>query len=582
MSSQQQLTLCIEALHDRIASTLMGRPAKQSGDKFLKSIAEDSIQSQLEEYVREPELKLMLVWQETPDRLSITFQPTTNIKKKGIYFLKNQQIVDALKPEDFTTYVTTGEIQDQTLNNLHLIASEVYFPLLQNPQNRQGWSQPTSKDVLLKFSSFLSELSVMRGQIRGQTLLPYPPVEAFDEDNLVEKERIHLLESCVLQWSQKIHNVLNTDPQQQLDTLKQELQAKNKQWLKQQKLAQLNGGAAKVEVVAADGSAAGESNAAAATEQDANDGPEAEIEFWQHKSQDLNSLLQQLSSDKMKAVIDLLHEFKSSFAGQITKLTAEVETARNEAMENSRFLKTLQPYFGRLSDEVDFPRLKSVFVPLMHTILLVFTHSRTYNTKQRLSCLLEEICNSLVRKAQQHISGETIFRLIEDENVFESITLLRQTSDICQYLKLVFTTYQQKALQVLGQEGGQSWAVNVDQVFYRLHAFLDRCNDMLEFSRIVYEFNKLEKIYISGTKGKSYTQALRQVHSEFQRAVDRFKGSGYDAMDVSRAQFDDDYYAWRCAVKELERRVAAVLLQAFDDQSTLMARFKLLDSFEGK
>ena len=46
-------------------------------------------------------------------------------------------------------------------------------------------------------------------------------------------------------------------------------------------------------------------------------------------------------------------------------------------------------------------------------------------------------------------------------------------------------------------------------------------------------------------------------------------------------QFDDDFYTFRCQINELERRLASVITQAFDDCVTVMQRFKLLDSFEG-
>ena len=105
----------------------------------------------------------------------------------------------------------------QSLDNLSLLAEEVYFPLLSNPSNRAGWSGPTSKEVMLKFSNFLSNLTMAVGQARGQTLLPYPPPEAFDEDNLPEKERVHLLETSVVQWAGRIQEVLGTDPQQAIN-----------------------------------------------------------------------------------------------------------------------------------------------------------------------------------------------------------------------------------------------------------------------------------------------------------------------------------------------------------------------------
>jgi dynein heavy chain len=52
-------------------------------------------------------------------------------------------------------------------------------------------------------------------------------------------------------------------------------------------------------------------------------------------------------------------------------------------------------------------------------------------------------------------------------------------------------------------------------------------------------------------------------------------------MDVGAKAFDDDFHDFRCSIKELERRLGAVVSLAFDDCSTVYGRFKLLDSFEG-
>lgn len=52
-------------------------------------------------------------------------------------------------------------------------------------------------------------------------------------------------------------------------------------------------------------------------------------------------------------------------------------------------------------------------------------------------------------------------------------------------------------------------------------------------------------------------------------------------MDINEKNFDDDFYEFRSKIKELERRLASVITQGFDDYDTLYGRFKLLDSFEG-
>ena len=91
----------------------------------------------------------------------------------------------------------------------------------------------------------------------------------------------------------------------------------------------------------------------------------------------------------------------------------------------------------------------------------------------------------------------------------------------------------------------------------------------------------MERIEIGGTKGKTLTNSVQQIFSDFQGAVSAFEAVEYDIMDVIAKRFDDDFYEFRCRIKELERRLGSLLTQAFDDASTLDGRFKLLDSFEG-
>ena len=87
-------------------------------------------------------------------------------------------------------------------------------------------------------------------------------------------------------------------------------------------------------------------------------------------------------------------------------------------------------------------------------------------------------------------------------------------------------------------------------------------------------------INLGGTKGKTLTTTVQQTYSDFTNSVLQMQGVKYDIMDVNAKQFDDDFYEFRCKIKELERRLGSVLTQGFDDSPTIQGRFKLLDSFE--
>lgn len=82
-------------------------------------------------------------------------------------------------------------------------------------------------------------------------------------------------------------------------------------------------------------------------------------------------------------------------------------------------------------------------------------------------------------------------------------------------------------------------------------------------------------------QGKVLTNGIKAIHADFQAAVERFQGVSYDVMDVDAKRFDEDFYAFRNVIRELERRLAAIIIQAFDDCTTISMTFKLLDSFEG-
>jgi dynein heavy chain len=51
-------------------------------------------------------------------------------------------------------------------------------------------------------------------------------------------------------------------------------------------------------------------------------------------------------------------------------------------------------------------------------------------------------------------------------------------------------------------------------------------------------------------------------------------------MNIEMRAFDDDFYQFRQKIKELERRIASILTQGFDDSDTIIGKFKLLDAFD--
>lgn len=73
--------------------------------------------------------------------------------------------------------------------------------------------------------------------------------------------------------------------------------------------------------------------------------PLVEINFWKDKSENLTSICNQLSSERIKKVLKFLEQNKSTYTGPFSKLQKEVNIAKYEANENYKYLKTLEELF---------------------------------------------------------------------------------------------------------------------------------------------------------------------------------------------------------------------------------------------
>ena len=306
----------------------------------------------------------------------------------------------------------------------------------------------------------------------------------------------------------------------------------------------------------------------------ATPGPLTELEFWAAKAANLNAIHDQLNDPKIVKVMQILELAKSTYHPGFDRLCREVSAAREEANDNVKFLAPLSKLFEKLNMADDFPMLVELFKPIMHTLMLVWKHSKYYNTAARLVVLMREICNDLIMQACKNVDGATIF----ENPPQESVDKLRTTLKVCKSFKSFYFEYNQLTAE---QCPDNPWRFQNSALFSRLDAFMERCDDIQDLSLTMLQFGKLERVEIGGTKGRALTASVRQIFTDFQSGVDRIKAAQYDILDVGVKQFDDDFYAFRLVIKELERRLASVITQAFDDCTTVGTTFKLLDSFEG-
>lgn len=469
-----------------------------------------------------------------------TIKPNESVKlfKKCILFLNKSEAPLTLETIPHLIYYEVGTANP--LKYIHELTTEVFVPILQNSDNQRDWTDLLSKDLMEKLNSFNATMYLTLGQVEGKTKLPLPPKKIIESSEISSKDKADIFNNSIITWMKQIRKVLDLEPEQSLK----------------------NG----------------------------NDpGPMEEIMFWRKKADNLNSIYQQLKSHQVEDILRTLRESKSTYASEFEKQRNSIKKARDEANDNYMYLRTLETYFVKLGNQ-DFKELPELFMPIMKVILLIWERSTYYNKASRLVVLIREICNAIIKKALEFVPGANVRDSITNSSTVETACKdLQTTIDVCAKFKESFFRFKN---QSKNSTNGQGWGLPMNALFIRLDSFLERCHDILHITDTIVQFNKLAKVKIGGTKGKNLSTTVSQIFTEFAQAVNTFmsgseegeegEGAGdvSDIMDISNKAFDDSFFEFRNTIKELERRLAAVITQSFDDTDTLIDKFRLLDSFE--
>ena len=275
-------------------------------------------------------------------------------------------------------------------------------------------------------------------------------------------------------------------------------------------------------------------------------------------------------------MLNALAKAKSTYCVTFARICKEVYTTQLEVNDNMKHLKTLEKWVNKLNED-DFVNISATFKPILHTIMLIWKHSTYYNTPSRLVILIREICNSIIDQACRFISGEQLFSFIKNEEANLAVDQLLLVLKVCGNFKSTYFDYKTR---VANECPKNPWSIQNGALFARLDCFIERSHDILDLTKTIIQFSKLSKVEIGGTKGSTLTSTIQQIKDDFQRTVDAVKNLEYDIMDIKAVQFDGEYSKFRKIVKEIERRLGAVIGLALDDCETVYGRFQLVDTFD--
>lgn len=103
--------------------------------------------------------------------------------------------------------------------------------------------------------------------------------------------------------------------------------------------------------------------------------PLAELDFWEGRAANLNTLWAQLEEPGVANVISTLEAKGSTFTNPLCSLRDEVRKFRDTANDNARVLRPLRKWITDMNargSSHEFQNVAETFAPIMHTLYLIW------------------------------------------------------------------------------------------------------------------------------------------------------------------------------------------------------------------
>ncbi|XP_075760265.1 dynein axonemal heavy chain 17 isoform X2 [Pelodiscus sinensis] len=505
-------------------------------DKWAKFVGSEETSAMLTEFFEKQDLLALVLTLAPAGQLvpCLDFPPA--LKSKGVYFVKQKK--ENITKENFRSRLLVGDISPFPVDQLIAVVEEVVYALFMSSENTSGWPQVVSDDVVKQAQRLKNEMFVMGGKIKGKTLLPLPEhLETLGSstdllDRLpaaVDSSLLHSIETIIIDWSHQIRDVLSKESAQPL----------------------LDG---------------------------LNPLPKAEFEFWSARLVNLQCIDEQLLAPKVSKIAEILKKAKSCYWPALRNVFKDVRAGVKEANDINLYLQPLKVLLEEM-EQTEYPQLPPYIDSVMYTVCLIWANSEHYNTPSRVIVILQEICNLLIEMTRNFLSPEEVLKGLqgEIEEILGGIKLgpavierLYQAYHRC-CAELMPTFFKDKEARL--------WEFPSSLVFTRMNSFLHRVKTIEELYVTAIEFLKLEKIELGGVRGSILGSLVFQIYEEVSELIKVFADCKYDPLDPADEEFDEDFAEFQTKIQDLDRRLATIFCQGFNDCNSIESAVKQIHMF---
>lgn len=443
------------------------------------------------------------------------------------YFIKEGDVeYDPITVDTFKRRVQYGVIQGISLTSLLKLMQKFYVPMFCENQN---WPNAVRKDFAGQLDRFMATLTDATHQLQGRTIL-YLPMDNLDNASQASKnkELVQRLESLLVHWTRQIKEVASNQ----------------------------------------------HSNESAEST-----GPIEEIAFWQSRCEDLYGLNVQLSQPAVSKITEVLKLAKSTYLEQFMRLSNLIHDGTVQAMDNLKFLTVLREPCVDLS-QAELQQIPKIFPKLLHCVRFIWTQSKFYNTRERLTLLLRKISNDVIKRCSSKITLDEVF----EGNVGHALCVLQDSITCGEALRAQFAYTSDHIRTVL--PSNRWWDFDESSIFAQLDAFMQRCRDLLEIGEAIIQFSRKTPAgttiaipVFNGSRGPAIVREMEQMELAFKRMVQHLYEIRERILDVKVTQWHDDYNVFKQGVKDMEVMTQNLIQSAFDQPLTIPEQIQMIDFF---
>ncbi|XP_057654279.1 dynein beta chain, ciliary-like [Diorhabda carinulata] len=520
--------------------TYLTKSHRLKQEKWNKMIQQEEYKKLIMNFLTNPEEKMLIFTIPLTGLLTPMRNFTSQVKQKFTYFIRKKK--EAVTMENFRDVLCFGDMAGKPVEEMGILLEGVFVPILSFVENQRGWPKVVANDVVTHVRNFKNTVDQVKGAMRSRTILPIPSdmgnvFEAVMNYQDSEGEEVdftlkNALENAVMKWSCICTEILNQSS----------------------------------DIVFAGG---------------ANPTPNNEIDFWVSRNKNLESIYEQLTDLRVRKAGEFLELTNSSCLEMFKNLFKSVVAALVESKDIVMYLRCLLPHIS--SFDGDFFDVGDAIKPIVHCVALIWVNSKYYSTNDKIINLIRMICNMLINSAELSLDPDNVFQGDAEEihsKIVLTINLIQKFMDSFEYVRENLDSYYDTIPEHLVTEEPivrKGWNFHRRVVFQRLIDFLERLNVIKGILGAQLEFSKLEKVEIGGIRGRLLSQKIEEIFEDFNKLYQVFSNITYEVLDLTDDHIVRDANTFQQNCADLDRRLAAIFSQAFDDCHNLEAIFKFIN-----